>query len=40
VPGIDEATFQETAEGARTGCPISRALNPSIEVTVDATLEN
>ncbi len=40
VPGIDEATFQEAAEGARTGCPISRALNPSIEVTVDAKLEN
>ena len=40
VPGIDEATFQQAAEGARTGCPISRALNPSIEVTVDAKLEN
>jgi lipoyl-dependent peroxiredoxin len=40
VPGIDEATFQQTAEGARTGCPISRALNPSIEVTVDAKLEH
>lgn len=38
VPGIDEAAFQEAAEGARTGCPISRALNPSIEVTVDAKL--
>ena len=40
VPGIDEAAFQQAAEGARTGCPISRALNPSIEVTVDAKLEN
>jgi osmotically inducible protein OsmC len=39
VPGIDDANFQEAAEGARTGCPISRALNPSIEVTVDARLE-
>jgi osmotically inducible protein OsmC len=39
VPGIDDAAFQEAAEGARTGCPISRALNPSIEVTVDAKLE-
>jgi len=39
VPGIDEAAFQQAAEGARTGCPISRALNPSIEVTVDAELE-
>ena len=40
VAGIDEATFQQTAEGARTGCPISRALNPSIEVTLDAKLEH
>jgi osmotically inducible protein OsmC len=40
VPNIDEATFQEAAEGARTGCPISRALNPSIEVTIDAKLEH
>jgi lipoyl-dependent peroxiredoxin len=39
VPDIDEATFQQAAEGARTGCPISRALNPSIEVTIDAKLE-
>ena len=40
VSNIDEATFQEAAEGARTGCPISRALNPSIEVTIDAKLEH
>jgi lipoyl-dependent peroxiredoxin len=40
VPNIDEATFQQAAEGARTGCPISRALNPSIEVTIDARLEH
>ena len=39
VPGIDEAAFQQAAEGARKGCPISRALNPSIEVVVDAKLE-
>jgi osmotically inducible protein OsmC len=39
VPGVDEATFQEAAEGARTGCPIARALNPSIDVSVEATLE-
>ena len=40
VPGVDQATFDQAAEGARVGCPIARALNPSIEVTVDATLEN
>jgi osmotically inducible protein OsmC len=26
VPGIDEKTFQETANKAKTGCPISQAL--------------
>lgn len=26
VPGIDDATFQEQAQGAKVGCPISRAL--------------
>jgi osmotically inducible protein OsmC len=39
VPGIDAAAFQEAAEGAKKGCPISRALNPSIEVVLDAKLE-
>ena len=38
VPGIDSATFQEKAEAAKKGCPISRALNPSIEVVLDAQL--
>ena len=26
VPGIDEATFAQYAEGAKAGCPVSRAL--------------
>lgn len=26
VPGIDDAAFQEFAENARKGCPVSRAL--------------
>jgi lipoyl-dependent peroxiredoxin len=39
VPGIDDAAFQQAVEGARKGCPISRALNPSIEVVVDAKRE-
>lgn len=26
VPGIDEAKFQELAEGAKKGCPVSKAL--------------
>ncbi|TVP58063.1 MAG: OsmC family peroxiredoxin [Gemmatimonadales bacterium] len=37
VPDIDEDTFQSIAEGAKTGCPISRAL-ASVEITLDAEL--
>ena len=39
VPGVSEEDFQAAAEQAKTGCPISNALNPSIELTVEATLE-
>jgi osmotically inducible protein OsmC len=39
VPGLDEAGFLEAAEGAKTGCPISRLLAPGLEsLTMDATL--
>ncbi|BDA86793.1 OsmC family peroxiredoxin [Aureimonas sp. SA4125] len=37
VPGIDDATFQELAEKAKAGCPISKALG-AISVTLDAQL--
>ncbi len=37
VPGIDEAKFKELAEGAKKGCPISRALS-AVEITLDAKL--
>jgi lipoyl-dependent peroxiredoxin len=37
VPGIDPALFQEKAEGAKTGCPISKAL-ASVPITLRATL--
>lgn len=37
VPGVDEQTFLDTAQGAKEGCPISRALG-DIEVTLDARL--
>jgi osmotically inducible protein OsmC len=40
VPGIDEALFQEKANAAKGGCPISRALSGSVEITLDATLES
>jgi lipoyl-dependent peroxiredoxin len=39
VPGIDEATFQEQAEGAKAGCPVSRAL-AAVEIELHATLKN
>lgn len=37
VPGIDEAKFREIAEGAKAGCPVSRALG-GVEITLDAKL--
>lgn len=37
VPGMDEATFLEQANKAKTGCPVSRALG-AIEITLDAAL--
>ena len=38
VPGADDEAFQEVANGAKEGCPISRVLDT--EITLDATLEN
>jgi osmotically inducible protein OsmC len=40
VPGVDEATFLEKANAAKGGCPISRAISDSVEITLDATLES
>lgn len=40
VPGIDEATFAEHAEAAKTGCIVSRALAGVPEITLDASLES
>lgn len=39
VDGLDAAGFQEAAEGAKTGCPISKALT-GVEITLDAALED
>lgn len=38
VPGMDEATFKEHAEGAKKGCPVSKALAGVSEITLDASL--
>ena len=40
VPGLDAAGFEEAANGAKDGCPISRALTGNVEITVQATLES
>jgi len=37
VPGIDAATFQEHADKAKEGCPLSKALK-AVEITLDAKL--
>ena len=39
VPGISADDFAKEAELAKDGCPISNALNPSIALSVVATLE-
>lgn len=38
VPNIDEAKFNEIAQGAKEGCPVSKALT-GVTVELDATLE-
>lgn len=38
IPGIDEAKFQELAEGAKKACPLSKALASVPEITLTATL--
>ena len=37
VPGADKARFDEIANGAKSGCPVSKVLNA--EITMTATLE-
>ncbi|MDB5999469.1 MAG: OsmC family peroxiredoxin [Rhizobacter sp.] len=39
IPGIDEATFQEIAKGAKANCPLSKALASVPEITMTATLK-
>jgi osmotically inducible protein OsmC len=39
VPGADEALFLEKANAAKGGCPISKAISDSVEITLDAVLE-
>jgi len=39
VPNIEDAQFQQIAEGAKDNCPISRAIKGNVELAVKATLE-
>jgi lipoyl-dependent peroxiredoxin len=39
VPGLDAPAFQQAAEGAKDGCPVSGALKGNVELTLDATLD-
>jgi lipoyl-dependent peroxiredoxin len=39
VPGLDDAGFQEAAEGAKNGCPVSKALAGVPEITLSARFE-
>jgi lipoyl-dependent peroxiredoxin len=38
VPGLDAAGFEEAAQGAKAGCPVSKALAGVPEITLEATL--
>jgi len=38
VPGIDDAAFQEQAQGAKAGCPVSKAVSAT-PIQLTATLE-
>ncbi|HYM83026.1 MAG TPA: OsmC family peroxiredoxin [Candidatus Dormibacteraeota bacterium] len=40
VPGLSPDSFRQAAEGAKDGCPISRALKGNVELRVDAELES
>ncbi len=40
VPGADEAAFKAAAQKAKEICPISKLLNGSIDITMDAALES
>lgn len=39
APGADEAKVREAADGAKAGCPVSRALAGVKDITLDLTVE-
>jgi osmotically inducible protein OsmC len=38
VEGIDQAAFEKAAEGAKKNCPVSKALQGNVEITMEAKL--
>jgi osmotically inducible protein OsmC len=40
VPGIDQDAFDQAAQAAKAGCPLSKALASVPEITLQATLES
>ena len=40
VDGLDAAAFDQAAQAAKAGCPVSKALTGVDEITLDAALEN
>lgn len=39
VPGIDAAAFQQAAQGAKEGCPVSKALKGNVPIELEAKLK-
>jgi osmotically inducible protein OsmC len=39
VPGISAEQFDQFAQGAKTGCPVSGALAGNVEITLNASLQ-
>jgi osmotically inducible protein OsmC len=39
VPGLDQERFRALADGAKDGCPISRAIQGNVALSIEATLE-
>ena len=40
VPGISKDKFDECAKNAKENCPISKSLNSSVDISMDASLES
>jgi lipoyl-dependent peroxiredoxin len=40
IVGIEDAEFQELAEAAKEGCPVSKALSGNVQLSLEARLES